>query len=214
MSSSVKNKKYAGDPDDRAQTEIARTSDDPTRPANDEAPAPGPPVTETAGTGMQPTELVPKDGGGDDGGGGGGTGPWIKVTMPDIVYRDQEAGFLHIDEDDLEPLSPCGGTVLRLLCYLTYTRHGRKLLLDNPIESEATRATITAALRTKFPTLDDARIKIALDAHFAAGAYVAALKPPDPVEMARRQVVYQQRLLAMLGALYDDAMGHDFSCVW
>ena len=208
MSSSVT--KHTGDPDDHAKTEIARTSDDPVRPANDQAPAPGPPATETTNARTQSTELTPKDEYGDCGNGG----RCIKVTMPGIDYRDQDAGFLEIDEDALEPLSPCGGTVLRLLCYLTYTRHGRKLLLDNRVDNPAARNTITTELQARFRALDAVQIEIALAAHFAAGAYVAALEKSDPAQMAIQQEIYRRNLLAILGALYDDAMGHDFSCVW
>jgi hypothetical protein len=77
-----------------------------------------------------------------------------------------------------------------------------------------TRALLRQALRKAIPALESDRIEIALDAHFAAGAYVAALDRQESDTMLQQQEIYKQRLVAILGALYDDAMGRDFSCFW
>jgi hypothetical protein len=213
MSSSVSNKLYAGNPQvDGAQAPVARANDRPVAkiPANDDAAVQGAPADD---------EAVDAEGGGAGGGGGGGGGgtqAWIKVTMPDIAYTDKDVGFLAMS-DGGPALGSDGGTVLRLLFYLTYTYEGRTLLLDNATESDATRATLKGALEKKFPELESDRLDIALDAHFAAGAYVAAFEsnaPDKADQMGKLQEIYRQRLLAILGALYDDAMGRDFSCVW
>jgi hypothetical protein len=222
MSSSVSNKVHADDPKDEAAMAKGPANGGAVlkNPANDEAAAapPGGPANANGDGGNAPPELVNDLGGGGGGGKGGVTRSLpIEVTMPGITYDENcamHAGYLKVDDDDLKPLAPYGGTVLRLLCYLTYTGEGRTLLLSNAVDSDAARATLKAALRKKFPALEDDRLGIALDAHFAAGAYVRALDANDPNTMGQQQAIYTQKLLAILGALYDDAMGRDFSCVW
>jgi hypothetical protein len=220
MSSSHPNTMYADNPQgDGAQAPAPRANDRPRAkiPANDEAAA------ETAANDEvdvenPPPDLVPDgDGAGGRGGGGGGGGgatqAWINITVPGIAYTDKEVGFMTMG-DGGPALGSDGGTVLRLLFYLTYTSEGRTLLLNNAVENDATRATLKGALEKKFPALQSDRLQIAIDAHFAAGAYVAALENNEPDKMGQMQEIYRQRLLAILGALYDDAMGRDFSCVW
>jgi hypothetical protein len=215
----------ANPPGDGAQAPAVRADDRPRAkiPANDEESVEAA-ANDEVGAGNPPANILPIDddggggGGGGDGGGEGGAGTpaWIKVTMLDIKYVDQDVGFLTMD-DGGPALGSDGGNVLRLLFYLTYTSDGRNLLLSNKVDTPETRKAITEALKNKFRGLQDERIAIALDAHFAAGAYVAAFESDSRdklEEMARQQEIYRQRLLAILGALYDDAMGRDFSCVW
>jgi hypothetical protein len=149
----------------------------------------------------------------------------IEVTKTAIEYeagRSERVGYLRIEPGEPPMISPDSDTVLHLLFYLTYTQKGRWLLLEYTFDRDAkeqlppgaTRATLKTKLREKFPSLDDDRLEIALDAHFAAGAYVAALKNNEPSTMPSLQEIYKQKLAAMLGALYDDSMGRDFSCIW
>lgn len=148
----------------------------------------------------------------------------IAVTKTSIEYeegRAERTGYLRIEPGDPPMGSPDRDSVLHLLVYLTYTEEGRSLLLDNAFDRDArdklpvgtTRAKLKDALRAKFPGLEDDRLEIALDGHFAAGEYVAACKT-DPANMAQPQRIYKQKLTAMLGALYDDSMSRDFSCIW
>ena len=147
----------------------------------------------------------------------------IEVTKTDIEYeegRSERVGYLKIEPGDPPMESPDADTVLHLLFYLTYTEEGRSLLLEYTFDRDAkeqlpagdTRATLKKRLHDKFPGLTDERLEIALDAHFAAGAYVALRDAP--VEAALQQEIYKQKLAAMLGALYDDSMSCDFSCIW
>lgn len=149
----------------------------------------------------------------------------IEVTKTDIEYdeaRAQQTGYLRIESGEPPMSSRDSSSVLHLLFYLVYTKEGRELLLDNAFDRDATmalapgstRARLKDALRAGFPDLDDDRLEIALDAHFAAGEYAAAFEKGDRVTMQRQQDIYKQRLIAMLGALYDDSMSRDFSFVW
>jgi len=149
----------------------------------------------------------------------------IKVTKTDIEYeegRAEKTGYLTIGPGDPAMSSSDAASILHLLFYLVYTQEGRSLLLDNAFDRDATnnlppgttRARLKAALRARFPELEDARLEIALDAHFAAGEYAAADKQGDHVTMQRQQDIYKQKLTATLGALYDDSMSRDFSFVW
>jgi hypothetical protein len=139
----------------------------------------------------------------------------IEVTKTGIEYDQWQArntGYLtsragHPPMNDRDASS-----VLHLMFYLVYTKDGRSLLLKHGAPDN--RASLKVALQAKFPDLKDERLEIALDAHFAAGAYAAAYKNGDLVNMPRQQEIYRQRLIAMLGALYDDAMSRDFSFVW
>jgi hypothetical protein len=78
----------------------------------------------------------------------------------------------------------------------------------------ATRAALKAELQKEFPSLSNDRLEIALDAHFAAGAYANAFRNKAYDKLPPLQDIYKEKLAAMLGALYDDSMGRDFSCVW
>ena len=148
----------------------------------------------------------------------------IAVTMEDIRYDEdvlEEAGFLKMEPDDPELKSSDGGTVLRLLYYLVYTKEGRLRLLKYKFDRDAeeglrtgeTRTTLKGLLQKRFPDLEDERLEIALDAHFAASEYVTVVGK-DNVRANELQAIYRQKLAAMLGALYDDSMGRDFSCIW
>src|ERR1041384_6263893 len=106
----------------------------------------------------------------------------IEVTKTGIEYeegRSERVGYLKI-EPGLPPMtSPDADTVLHLLFYLTYTQEGRSLLLKYTFDRDdkeqlapgTTRATLKAALQAAFPGMGDDRLEIALDGHFAAGAY-------------------------------------------
>jgi hypothetical protein len=195
-------------------------------PANDEAMAADDlPDDDSA---LADTAIVPIEGGGGGGGGGGrgggrGSVP-IEVTMLDIKYEEDvldEAGFLKMEADDPELQSSVGGSVIRLLYYVVYTKEGRNHLLNYTYDRDAkkslpqgtTRATLKGVLEKRFPYLEDERLEIALDAHFAASEYVNVVGN-DNARADVLQSIYREKLAAMLGALYDDSMGRDFSCIW
>jgi hypothetical protein len=136
--------------------------------------------------------------------------------------RAERVGYLKIEPGTPSMVSPDSDTVLRLLFFLTYTEEGRSLLLEYTFDRDQrdqlvpgkTRQELKAELQKHFPSLDNARLEITLDAHFAAGAYVAAFKTSAHDQLLPLQDLYKQKLAAMLGALYDDSMGRDFSCIW
>ena len=195
-------------------------------PANDEAMAASdPPDDDESAT--ADTELLPiKDGGGGGGGGGGVSVPvTIEVTATRIDFDQERAatvGYLMIDAGVPEMKSPDSDTVLRLLFFLTYTKAGRDLLMEYTFDRDdvegllpgETRSELKGELKKEFPSLSEERLEIALDAHFAAGAYANAFRNKTYDKLPPLQEIYKQKLAAMLGALYDDSMGRDFSCVW
>src|SRR5689334_19522069 len=97
----------------------------------------------------------------------------IKVTKTNIEYQEDRSamtGYLTVIEGD-PPMSPDDrSSVLHLLFHLVYTQAGRSLLLDHPFDRDerenlpagATRASLKAALRLRFPSLADDRLEIAL----------------------------------------------------
>lgn len=136
----------------------------------------------------------------------------IEVTKTSIEYDDTLAGRVklhNVCRDIIE--SPDGDTLLHVVYFLIYTAKGRQLLQANGPDTPGARATLTATLLAEFPTLGDDRIAMVIDAHFAADQYISAAG-----DAARQQAqrLYEQKVLAILGALHDDAMGHDFSLVW
>lgn len=194
-------------------------------PANDEAMAASDPLDDDESA-TADTELLPIERGGGGGGGNSVSVPvTIEVTATRIDFdqwRSAQVGYLMIDAGVPEMKSPDSDTVLRLLFFLTYTKAGRDLLMEytydrddvEGLQSGATRAQLKAELKKEFPSLSDERLEIALDAHFAAGAYAAAFRKKTYDKLPPLQEIYKQKLAAILGALYDDSMGRDFSCVW
>jgi hypothetical protein len=144
----------------------------------------------------------------------------IDVSKTSIEYDEELSNhpqFYKIDmgEPPMEP--PNGDTLLHLLVFLIYTAEGRQLLADNPpsdLTPDPARAKLKAALKLKFPTLGDSRLDPVVDAHFAADNYVSAYEAKDPAKQQEHEAIYSQKLLAILGALHDDAMGHEFSMGW
>jgi hypothetical protein len=189
----------------------------PDAPANDGPKAKSAPAHDGTGGSAPPAIVTAVPGTDDD------RQVDIPVTKTDIEYEDgrsKRVGYLRIEPGDPPMTSRDGDTVLHLLFYLTYTDEGRSLLLEYTFDRDAkedrpvgnTRATLKALLRDKFPYLGDDRLEIALDAHFAAGEYVATRNDPGKAEPL--EGIYKQKLAAMLGALHDDSMGRDFSCIW
>jgi len=146
----------------------------------------------------------------------------IEVTKTAIEYDPQlsaTAGCYEITDGAKPIVAPNGDTMLHLVFFLVYTAEGRKLLLDNrpwgdPTQVAQLRTRLQAALRAKFAALADDRLDTVLDIHFAADSYVAAVKTTNTAQMTQQQAIYSQKLLAMLGALHDDAMGQNFSLDW
>jgi hypothetical protein len=144
----------------------------------------------------------------------------IDASKTSIEYDEELSNhpqFFKIDpgEPPIEP--PNGDTLLHLLFFLIYTAEGRQLLADNPpsdLTPDTARTKLKAALKLKFPTLDDSRLDPVIDAHFAADSYVSAYEAKDPIKQHQQEAIYSQKLLAILGALHDDAMGHEFSMGW
>ena len=149
----------------------------------------------------------------------------IAVTKTDIAYDNSYAsrtGWLKFDPDGSAP-ERLGDTVLHLLTFLIYTKEGHALLMDNPFNREPATAPgalpdtglvkkhLMEVLHTRFPALDPQIIDVAIEAHFIAGRYVVAGNREDAT---RLQEIYKQKLIAILGALYDDMMGRDFSKAW
>ena len=120
-----------------------------------------------------------------------------------------------IDADD-------GQTLLHLIFFLTYTREGRQLLRNNrplrPKGSQLTAAQATerlkAELRRSFPKLEDDVLNLVIEAHLAADAFAALPDTASAAERQPREAAYSERVMAVLGALHDDAMGHEFSMNW
>jgi hypothetical protein len=146
----------------------------------------------------------------------------IEITKTAIEYDPklaQVAGCLEITNGAPPIVAPNGDSLLHLAFYLVYTAEGRQLLRDNRPWGDASevaqvRANLKTTLRGRFPTLADDRLDTVIDAHFAADGYVSAVQTNDSQQMARQQAIYSQKLLAILGALHDDAMGHNFSLDW
>lgn len=146
----------------------------------------------------------------------------IEVARTHIEYDPElskRAGFLRIERGDPPIVPPHGDTILHLLFFLIYTEEGRSLLdahrgWATPRTPEVIRDKLKTALREKFPALEDDRLEAVLDAHFAADGYVAAVEANDEASKQQHEAVYSQKLLAILGAVHDDAMGHDFSLDW
>lgn len=145
----------------------------------------------------------------------------IEITKTAIEYDPDlsaEAGCLEITDGSPPIVAPNGDSLLHLAFYLVYTAEGRQLLRTNrpwgTVTEAQARAQLTQILRQRFPTLDAGRLDTVIDAHFAADAYVSAVQAKDDQQKARAQALYSQKLLAILGALHDDAMGHSFSLDW
>lgn len=135
------------------------------------------------------------------------------------------AGCLEIENGTPPLVPPHGDTLLHLLFFLIYTAEGRKLLLDNslangpsdwgaPAEPALVRARLKAGLQQRFPALPEDRLNVVIDAHFAADRYISAIEANDAAARQQHEGIYEQKLLAILGALHDDAMGHEFSMIW
>jgi len=231
MISSLSKEVYSGDPERDGTEDVARVNDGTVAKsalANDGPLARSAPANDDAAvcSGAAGIVMATSGGGGSVTGSRtrGGQEVTIEVTMTSIAYeegRSERVGYLKIEPGEPPMTSPDRDTVLRLLFYLTYTKEGRSLLLEYTFDRDEkdglptgrTREMLKAELRSEFPLLDDDRLEIALDAHFAAGAYVAAVKTA-PGKTLPLQEIYKQKLAAMLGALYDDSMGRDFSCIW
>jgi hypothetical protein len=145
----------------------------------------------------------------------------IDITKTNIDYVEglgEAAGFLKITPGSPPIVSPNGDTLLHLLVFLIYTAEGAQLVSDNSPSTatspEVARADLRAALKLKFPKIGDDRLDDVVDANFAADGYVAALEANDDVKKQAQQAIYAQKLLAILGELHDDAMGHEFSMRW
>lgn len=149
----------------------------------------------------------------------------IDIEKPNIEYNDKL--YTEVESSTSAPVgeqpigSPYGDTLLHLLYFLIYTADGRELLEDNePSAADASvtldqiRARLKAALTAQFPALRQDLLDVVIDAHFAAGEYVAAHVANDDLKKKQQQAIYHQKLLAILGALHDDAMGHEFSLGW
>lgn len=136
----------------------------------------------------------------------------IEVQTTSIAYDDTLAARVKLHNVCGDVIaSPDGDTLLHVVYFLIYTAAGRQLLqAHGPTQPDA-RAQLTAALRQQFPALCQDRIDLVIDAHFAADQYVAA---GGDAAKQQAQRLYEQKVLAILGALHDDAMGHDFSLVW
>jgi hypothetical protein len=146
----------------------------------------------------------------------------IEVAKQDIEYIEElseDSGFLSIGDGDPNIVEPHGDTLLHLLFFLIHTSDGRTLLGANrPQDDQAAtadqaRGTLKAAFKGKFKTIPDDRLDVVIDAHFAADRYVKALESGHGDKLVQRQI-YEQKVIAILGALHDDAMGHEFSMVW
>ena len=145
----------------------------------------------------------------------------IDIARTNIEYTEglsERAGFLKITAGSPAIVPPNADTLLHLLFFLIYTAEGAQLLSANSLSSSSTpdvaRAKLKVSLKLKFPTLGDDRLDAVIDAHFAADGYVSALQANDDAKRQAQQEIYSQRLLAILGELHDDAMGHEFSMRW
>jgi hypothetical protein len=148
----------------------------------------------------------------------------IAVEKTSIEYTEglsERSGFLKIEVGDPPIVPPNGDTLLHLLFFLIYTAEGRQLLSDNSpsswgdsATSDLARTRLKIALGQRFPAIADDRLDVVIDAHFAADEYVWALEAKDDLKKQQQEAIYSQKLLAILGALHDDAMGHEFSLVW
>lgn len=149
----------------------------------------------------------------------------IEVDQTAIDYDATLAknrGYLKVSPGAPPLEDPHGDTLLHLLFFLIYTKEGSELLKANGPDSAATpeqaKANLKAKLLDRFPTIEDGRpnsvLEPVIDAHFAADGYVKALADEDGDEQAEYQELYEQKLLAILGDLHDDAMAHEFSMLW
>ena len=136
----------------------------------------------------------------------------IEVKKTSIEYDDTLADRVALHNVCRDVIAtPDGDGLLHVVYFVIYTDRGRKLLLANTGAVPGARTTLTAALRKEFPALSDDRLDMVIDAHFAADQYISAV---GDVAKQQAQRLYEQKVLAILGALRDDAMGHDFSLVW
>lgn len=149
----------------------------------------------------------------------------IAVNRTEIEYDPTLAptkGYLAIASGAPPLKPPHGDTLLHLLFFLIYTQEGGALLRANGPTSAATvdqaKDNLKAALLRRFPTIDSGRpdsvLDPVIDAHFAADWYVDAVKAGSVGDQAQYQKMYEQKLLAILGELHDDAMAHEFSMLW
>jgi hypothetical protein len=147
----------------------------------------------------------------------------IDITRTSIEYDDglsERSGYLAIVPGTPPIVPPNGDTLLHLLFFLLYTAEGRQLLGAHSPSREAAaavdpaRPALKAALAQRFPTIGDDRLDVVVDVHFAADRYVWAVEAQDNVRKQQQEAIYSQKILAVLGALHDDAMGHEFSMVW
>jgi hypothetical protein len=146
----------------------------------------------------------------------------IDITRTDIEYdASVDHQVQYVDTNVSLVKSPHGDTLLHLLAYLIYTAEGRTLLKKNrpsgwqgSLTPDQLRGRIKAALVLKFPTIADDVIAVVIDLHFAADGYVAASNAHDDTREKEQEGIYVQKLLAILGALHDDALGHEFSMAW
>ncbi|HEX7841655.1 MAG TPA: hypothetical protein VF469_29500 [Kofleriaceae bacterium] len=144
----------------------------------------------------------------------------IDVTRTDIEYDEalsERRGYLKIEMGDPSLLPQDGDSLLHLLFFLIYTADGRQLLVDNnplKLAPELARSRLKDALHQRFPTLGADRLDIVIDAHFAADAWLAAHGASDSAGQQQQQALYSQKLCAILGALHDDALSHEFSMLW
>jgi hypothetical protein len=142
----------------------------------------------------------------------------LAITKTSIEYDpwlSQRSGLLAIVDGSPPLVAPHGDTLLRVLFFLVYTGDGRKLLADSTLaDPDQTRDALRNALSKLFPDLARDRLEAVIEAHIAGTAYVAAHRAHDGDGKLRWEAAYSQRLLAIMAALHDDAMGHEFSMIW
>lgn len=128
--------------------------------------------------------------------------------------------FKVVPDSTIEPED--GQTLLHLVFFLTYTREGRQLLRDNrplrpkgpPLTAAQAGERLRVALRRSFPKLKDDVLDLVIETHLAADAFAALPNTATAAEREPREAAYSQRIMAVLGALHDDAMAHEFSMNW
>ncbi|HET7504385.1 MAG TPA: hypothetical protein VFK02_25360 [Kofleriaceae bacterium] len=125
---------------------------------------------------------------------------------------------MKIDPGTPQISPPDGDRLLHLLFFLTYTADGRALLKSNSpyhektVSEDEAKQNLWKALRASFSAVSDDAIMRVIDMHLAADEFAAASANNAPT--AQQEAIYSQKLLAVLGSLYDDAMGHEFSLNW
>jgi hypothetical protein len=147
----------------------------------------------------------------------------IKSIISYDPAKNEKAGFLVLSQHESKPLQPSDKKrLLHLLFWLTFTEEGRKFVGDNRESKGLPEDQIRAALLAKFNVdfgIIDAGLQVALiNAHLAADRWVVAnANMPDASAAAARQLqesVYQQNMSFVMWALWEDAMGHEFSMNW